>query len=84
MQIFNSLVFSYIWSLDLHGRCLFVYQTLSDNFPEKIEASNLESSLEFIDQLHLLSVVPEWLDEFLPVTHAAKQPRSLALWPSHL
>lgn len=47
----NSLAFSYIWSLDLCGSCLFVYQT--DNFPEKI------SDLEFIDQLHLLCVMPE-------------------------
>ena len=79
MQIFNSFVFPYIWILDLHGSCLFVYQTLTDNFPEKIEANDLESSLEFIDHLHLLSVVPEWLGEFLPVMHAAKHPRSLAL-----
>lgn len=57
MQILNSLVFSCIWSLDLRGSCLFVYQT--DSFPEKIEASDLGSSLEFMDQLLLLSVVPE-------------------------
>lgn len=49
-----------------------------------MEASDLESSLEFIDQMHLLSVVPEWLGEFLPITYAAKQTCSLALWPSHL
>jgi len=84
VQIFSSFVLSYIWSLVLHGSCLVVYQTLTDNFPEKTEASNLESSAEFIDQLHLLSVVPEWLDEFLPVMYAAKQPHSLALWPCHL
>lgn len=75
-----AFYFSYLWSQYLYGSCLFVYQTVTDNFPEKTEASDLESSLQCIGQLHLLSKVPEWLGEFLPVTQAAKQPHSLVLW----
>lgn len=49
---------------------LFVYLNPTENFPKKKkeeEANSLECSLEFIDQLHLLSLVPEWLDSYLPL-----------------
>lgn len=68
----------------MHGSCLFVYQTAVGNFSEETEASDLESFLEFIDKLRVLSMVPDRLGEFLPLMLAAQQPCSLALWPPHL
>lgn len=80
----TPLFFSYVWSWYLHGSYLFVHLNEVVKKKKKNEASNLECSLEFIDQLHLWSLMPEWLDEFLPAIHAAKQHCSIALWSSGL